>query len=176
MLLPTAVGGSNSFGGFVWQVFFGLSLMTLPAAIGIAILRYRLWDIEVIIRRTLIYGALTTTLLLMYVGSVVVLQRIVQVLTGSTRSTIVTVISTLAIAALFQPLRHRIQKVIDRRFYRRKYDAQQTLHAFSAHLQEQTDLNQLSGDMLNVVQETLQPAHASLWLREPQHDPARSGL
>ncbi len=138
-----------------------------PLSIGIALLRYRLWDIDLIINRTLVYGSLTGLLALVYFGLIIALQSIVHVLTGQVSQTpVVIVASTLAIAALFQPLRHRIQSIIDRRFYRRKYDAAKTIEAFGATLRNEVDLGQLREHMLNVVQETMQPAHVSLWLRE----------
>lgn len=136
----------------------------LPVAAGIAILRYRLYDIDRIINRTLVYGALTVSLALVYVGSVFSLQHLFRTLTGET-SQLVVVATTLAIAALFNPLRRRFQSFIDRRFYRRKYDAQKTLDAFSARLRSETDLAALSGDLVSVAHETMRPAHVSLWLR-----------
>jgi hypothetical protein len=131
---------------------------------GIAILRYRLYEIDIIIDRTLIYGSLTAILAAVYFGGIVVLQRVFVVLT-SEQSTLAVAASTLVIAALFNPLRRRIQSFIDRRFYRRKYDARKTLEAFSAKLRDETDLGTLSDEMVGVVRETMQPAHASLWLR-----------
>src|SRR5688572_28258509 len=134
-----------------------------PIAIGIAILRYRLYEIDIIINRTLVYGSLTATLVALYFVGIVVLQRFFVLLTGQ-QSTLAVVASTLLIAALFTPLRHRIQSFIDRRFYRSKYDARKTLEAFSAQLRDETDLNALSDDLVGVVRETMQPAHVSLWL------------
>jgi hypothetical protein len=136
----------------------------IPVATGIAILRYRLYDIDVVINRTLVYGSLTIMLVALYFGGIVVLQRVFVLLTGQ-QSTLAVVASTLAIAALFNPLRRRVQAFVDRRFYRRKYDAAKTLSSFSSRLREETDLDSLSNDVLGVVRETMQPAHASLWLR-----------
>jgi hypothetical protein len=147
-----------------------LVLAGLPVAVGIAVLRYRLYDIDLIINRTLVYGSLTVMLALIYFGSVATTQAIFRALTGQEEQPqLAVVVSTLAIAALFMPLRHRIQSFIDRLFYRRKYDARRTLEAFSAKLRNETDLDALSEDLVGVVRETMQPAHASLWLHP---DPA----
>ena len=127
-------------------------------------LRYRLYNIDQIINRTLVYGSLTAMLVALYFGGIVVLQRIFVLLTGE-QSTLAVVASTLLIAALFTPLRQRIQSFKDRRFYRRKYDARKTLEAFSAQLRDETDLDALSDDLVGVVRETMQPAHVSLWLK-----------
>ena len=140
------------------------ALLGLPIFTGIAIVRHRLYDIDLIINRTLVYGALTAMLVTAYFGGIVVLQRLFVVLTGE-KSTLAVVASTLVIAALFNRLRRRVQGFIDRRFYRRKYDARKTLEAFSAKLRDETDLDALSDDLVGVVRETMQPAHVSLWLR-----------
>ena len=153
-----------SFGYELWTLLGTLTFAILYVAVGIAILRYRLYDIDVIINRTLVYGSLTATLALVYVGSVVSLQAALRVLTGQ-ESTLAVVASTLAIAALFNPLRRWVQAVVDRRFYRRKYDARKTLESFSAKLREETELETLSGEVVGVVGETMQPEHVSLWLR-----------
>jgi hypothetical protein len=162
--------------GVTWVWWVGLVLTTVgvvssPVAMGIAIFRYRLYQIDLIINRTLVYGSLTTVLAAVYLGGVVLLQYAFRALTGE-GSQLAVVASTLIIAALFIPLRRRIQGFIDRRFYRRKYDARQTLEAFSAKLRNQTDLDALSDDLVGVVRETMQPAHVSLWLRP---DTAPSG-
>jgi hypothetical protein len=141
-----------------------LSYAGVPIAVGFAVLKYRLYDIDVVINRTLVYGSLTATLAALYFGGIVVLQRVFVTLTGQ-QSTLAVVASTLFIAALFNPLRRRIQSFIDRRFYRKKYDAARTLEAFSVKLREETDLEALNDDLVGVVRETMQPAHVSLWLR-----------
>ena len=143
--------------------------LSVPTAIGVAILRYRLYEIDLIVNRTLVYGSLSAMLVALYFGGIVVLQRVFVALTGQ-QSTLAVVVSTLAIAALFNPLRRRVQGFVDRRFYRRKYDARKTLEVFSAQLRDETDLNALSEDLVGVVRETMQPAHVSLWLR-PEASP-----
>src|SRR5215212_9892217 len=149
------------------RVGFALNIAFIPAipiAIGIAILRYRLYDIDILINRTLVYGSLTLMLALVYFGGIVLLQRVFVALT-SEQSTLAVVASTFLIAALFTPLRRRIQSFIDRSFYRRKYDAGKTLEAFSAKLRDETNLESLNNDLVGVVRETMQPAHVSVWLR-----------
>ena len=146
------------------RVFFAVLFPLIPISVGIAILKYRLYEIDLIINRTLVYGSLTAMLLAVYFGGIVVLQRVFVALTGE-KSTLAVVASTLLIAALFNPLRHRIQAFIDRRFYRRKYDARKTLEAFSTKLRDETDLDTLNADLVGMVRETMQPAHVSLWLR-----------
>ena len=149
--------------------------LLLPLTIGFSILQYRLYDINLLINRTLLYGTLTVLLTLINVGLVISLQAFVRLFTGQiSQSSVVIVASTLVIAALFQPLRSRIQRVIDRRFYRSKYDAAKTLEAFSATLRQEVDLDQLREHLITVVQETMQPTFVSLWLRPPEQDRKRS--
>lgn len=154
-------------------VAFGWVFLGLPAAIGIAVLRYRLYDIDVVINRTLVYGALTVSLALVYFGGVVGLQQLLAPVVGESNQLAV-VASTLAVAALFTPLRRRIQSFIDGRFYRSKYDATKTLEAFATKLRDKTDLDSLSDDLLGVVHETVQPKHASMWLRPGRGTGSRS--
>jgi hypothetical protein len=158
------------------QLLFPIIIMFSSAlfylGLGFAILRYRLWDIDAIINRTLVYGTLTILLGLVYVGLIFALQYLLRGIINQ-KNGVAIVVSTLAIAALFQPLRHRIQRAIDRRFYRRKYDAIKTLEAFSATLRNEVELTQLRKHLVAVVQETMQPAHVSLWLRPSEHDRTR---
>ena len=140
------------------------SFTIVPIAVGFAVLRYRLYEIDIIINRALVYGSLTAMLVALYLGGVVLLQRLFVLLTGQ-ESQVAIVASTLAIAALFNPLRMRVQAFVDRRFYRRKYDAAKTLETFSARLRDETDVDALTGEVVGVVRETMQPAHVSLWLR-----------
>jgi hypothetical protein len=150
-----------------------VGLAAIPVAMGIAILRHHLYDIDLLINRTLVYGMLTVGLGLLYWGSVIVLQQVLRPLTQGSELAIIG--STLAIAALFQPARSRIQAAVDRRFYRRKYDATQTLAAFSATLRSEVDLDSLARELLTVVRQTLQPDRASLWLRPPHPGRALAG-
>jgi len=145
-------------------VFMNIALLGLPVFTGIAIVRYRLYDIDILINRTLVYVSLTATLVALYLGGIVLLQRVFVAFTGQ-RSTLAVVASTLLIAALFNPLRRRIQSFIDRRFYRKKYDAAKTLEWFTMKLRDETDLEALRGDLVGVVRETMQPEYVSLWLR-----------
>jgi hypothetical protein len=141
-----------------------LTLGIVPLSLSIAVLRYRLYEIDLLINRTLVYGALTVLLALIYFGGVTLLQGGLRNLIGH-ESTLAVVATTLVIAALFNPLRRRIQSFIDRRFYRRKYDARKILEAFNARLRDETNLNSLSEDLVGVVRSTIQPEHVSLWLR-----------
>ena len=146
------------------QYAAGMSLTAIPIAVGFAVLKYRLYDIDILINRALVYAPLTAMLLALYFGAIVLLQGAFVALTGE-ESTLAVVASTLAIAALFNPFRRGVQSFVDRRFYRRKYDAAKTLEAFSARLRDKTDLEALGGELVGVVRETMQPAHVYLWLR-----------
>jgi hypothetical protein len=160
VVYPSAPRSSVSF-----QLLSNLTVLALgavPAAVGVAILKYRLYDIDRLINRTLVYGLLTALLAVAYLGLVVVLQGLIP---GAGDSDLTIAGSTLAVAALFRPLRARVQDFIDRRFYRRKFDAQRTVESFSSRLREDVDLDHLSADLLNVVGDTMKPVHASLWLR-----------
>ena len=158
--ISLALAGLVPSNALIWTV----PLIGLPIAVGVAILRYRLYDIDLVINRTLVYGSLSALLAATYVICVVALQQVFRLLTGE-ESQLAVVASTLAIAALFGPLRRRVQSFIDRRFYRRRYDAARTLEVFSAKLRDETDLDQLSKELLAVVQDTVQPTSARLWLR-----------
>ncbi len=158
--------------GVVWLEWVSsmlvlVSVVGLPVAVGIAILRYRLYNIDLLLNRTLVYGVLTAVLAAVYFGSIVLFQVLFRTFTGQ-ESQLAVVASTLAIAALFTPFRRRIQSFIDRRFYRRKYDARKTLEAFSAKLRTETDLDALSSDLIEVIRETMQPTSVSLWLESPE--------
>ncbi|MDQ3097686.1 MAG: hypothetical protein M3Q61_05915, partial [Chloroflexota bacterium] len=148
----------------LWQFLWPLSITAIPIAIGIAILRYRLYDIDLLINRTLVYGALTAALAATYFAAVAVLQNALRPLTGGSELAVAG--STLAVVALFAPLRSRIQRVVDRRFSRSRYDAARTLDAFSARLRDEVDLDAVRADLLGAVRETVRPAHAGVWLRE----------
>ena len=156
-----------------FDLLFSVALLSsggVPIAVGFAILRYRLYEIDLLVNRTLVYGTLTATLVLVYLGGVATMQATFRTLTGQDdQSQLAVVASTLAIAALFNPLRKRIQALVDRRFYRQKYDARRTLDEFGARLREETDLDALGEDLVSVARQTMQPAHASLWLKTPDH-------
>jgi uncharacterized membrane protein len=164
-IVADLLGMHRLLGDALWNLLDTATLAALYVAVGIAILRYRLYEIDIIINRTLVYGSLTALLAAVYFGGVTATQAIFGVLTGQEQQPqLAIVISTLVIAALFNPLRRRIQDFIDRRFYRSKYDARKTLESFSAKLRDETDLDTLSDDLVEVVRETMQPAHVSLWL------------
>ena len=167
---PSDLGTQSWWGALLEDVML-LSFSGIPVAIGFAILKYRLYEIDILINRALVYGSLTAMLALVYLGGVATTQAIFRTLTSQeNQPQLAVVISTLAIAALSNPFRHRIQSFIDRRFYRSKYDARKTLEAFSTKLKNETDLEALNNDLVGVVKETMQPAHVSSWLRP---DPAQ---
>jgi hypothetical protein len=170
---PLLTGGKvMNPGTGLFAVFFYLTTgLFPPLSIGVAVLRYRLWDIDILIRRTLVYSTLTVVLTLIYFGSVVLLQGLFQLITSQNQPPVATVISTLTIAALFIPIRRRIQTFIDRRFYRQKYNAERVLAAFSSTLRDEVELEHLTNSILGVARETMQPEHASLWLREVNLQP-----
>jgi hypothetical protein len=176
ILYDTAISEAIGLRWLEWAGYVVViaALVGFPISIGIAIVRYRLYEIDTLINRTLVYGSLTAILVAIYFGAVVLLQRLFVALTGE-KSTLAVVVSTLVIAALFNPLRRRIQGFIDRRFYRSKYDAAKTLEAFSAKLRNETDLDALSDDLVGVVRETMQPSHVSLWLRPDRSSKKSAG-
>jgi len=166
LLLPLLPGnGSSGFGYLIGITAIYLFVAMIPISIAIAILRSHLWDIDILIRRTLVYGVLTALLAFVYLGAVIALQTIFAALTGAARSELVTVLSTLVIAVSFVPLRRRVQSVIDRRFYRRKYDAALTLAAFSNSVRDEVELGRLAEHLTEAVVETLQPESVTLWLK-----------
>ena len=158
------LGGDTPLVLLLFRIGFTLSFLLIPLSVGVAVVSSHLFDIDVLINRTLVYGALTVMLALVYFGGVVGLQRLLSPIVGESNQ-LATVASTLAIAALFNPLRYRVQAFVDRRFYRGKYDARKTLETFSTRLRDETDLDALNTDLLEVVKVTMQPAHVSLWLR-----------
>jgi hypothetical protein len=162
--MPSFIGNTYSQAESFWNLLLPIGMLAFPAAIAIAILRYRLYDIDVIIRRTIQYLLLTGLLVLVYFASVVLLQSLVEKMTGR-QSPIVIVISTLGIAALFNPFRRRIQDFIDQRFYRKKYDAQKALDAFAQSARDETDLDTLTTELVGLVKDTMQPEAVSLWLK-----------
>jgi hypothetical protein len=170
ILYDTAISEAIGLRWLEWAgyVVVVAALVCFPISIGIAIVRYRLYEIDTLINRTLVYGSLTVLLAIVYFGGVTATEAIFRTLTGQQQQPqLAIVVSTLVIAALFNPLRLRIQSFIDRGFYRKKYDAAKTLEAFSAKLRDETDLDALNNELVGVVRETMQPAHASLWLRPP---------
>jgi hypothetical protein len=158
-------------GPFAWTLGF----LSLPISAGVAILKFRLYNIDLIINRTLVYGPLTAMLVTLYVGGVLLLQYAFRALSGG-ESQLAIVASTLLIAALFNPMRRRVQNFIDHLFYRKKYDAAKTLEAFSARLRDETDIEALNSELLSTVQETVQPEHVSLWLRKPERVAEDNGV
>ena len=173
VFLHEFTGADVSNVGIALVTFVVLFFLIFPLSIGTAILRYRLWDIDVVINRTMVYGTLTLVLGGVYVGSVIALQTAFRAVTGEA-SDVAIVISTLGIATLFMPLRRRVQDLIDRRFYRRRYDAERTLAAFADRMRDEVDMDRLTGELVEVVHDTMQPAHASLWLRSGQAAAERS--
>jgi FtsH-binding integral membrane protein len=175
VLLPTVGGVLERIDPkFVGEVFFALAISMIPAAIGVAVLKYRLYDIDRIINRTLVYGLLTALLAGVYAGVVLVLGQLFGGISAEPPSWVVAG-ATLAVAALFQPARRRIQAAVDRRFNRRRYDAAKTIEAFSARLRDELDLDTLSAELLTVVEQSVQPTRASLWLRPSAKGSRRAG-
>ncbi|HLX39116.1 MAG TPA: hypothetical protein VKR42_01220, partial [Ktedonobacteraceae bacterium] len=170
---PSGVNANDLGGQIFGNIVFPIAVLLIPLSIGFSILRYRLYDIDVLINRTLVYGSLTVLLALLYVGLIFASQSLLGAIIKQSNNDVAIVVSTLAIAALFQPLRRRLQAIIDHRFYRRKYDAARTLKQFSATLRDEVDLQQLRESLLAVVEETMQPAHVSLWLRPAQPEAKR---
>jgi hypothetical protein len=172
MIVDDWLGVGDSLPHMAWVAFNNVPLVIMYVAIGLAVVKHRLYDIDVIINRTLVYGSLTAVLAATYQSLVVLLQHLFRVLTGQ-ESQVAAVVTTLLIAALFEPLRRLLQHSVDRRFYRSQYDARRTLEAFSARLRDETDLEELRGDLVGVVRETMQPAHVSLWLK-PADGPSKN--
>jgi hypothetical protein len=153
----------NVIGTWVALTVYQVVWLAVPVSVGASILRYRLYDIDVLINRALVYGSLTASIAIVYIGAVIGLQALVQVITGH-HSDLTIAVATLAVAALFNPWRHRLQRFVDRRFYRRKYDASRTLAAFSAQIRDEVDLDRLSRNLLGAVEQTVQPANIAIWL------------
>ncbi len=170
---PTLVQFGSPY-TFAIQTGISISWLLIPLSIGVAILRHRLWDIDIIINRTLVYGVLTATLALVYFGGVALFQGLLRALTGQesqlAQSQLAVVAATLAVAGLFGPLRRRVQALIDRRFYRSKYDAAKTLEVFGAKVRDEVDLQKLTGELVAAIDQTVQPVHVSLWLRPPERE------
>jgi hypothetical protein len=172
MIVDDWLGVGDSLPHMAWVALNNVPLVIMYVAIGLAVVKHRLYDIDVIINRTLVYGSLTVVLAATYEGVVVLLQHLFRLLTGQ-ESQVAAVVTTLLLAALFEPLRRLLQHSVDRRFYRSQYDARRTLEAFSARLRDETDLEELRGDLVGVVRETMQPAHVSLWLK-PADGPSKN--
>lgn len=170
LLIFPSLSVSSSFYFLISTYVYPLGLLLIPLSLGVAVLRYRLWDIDTIINKALVYGGLSLLLAVAYLGLILGLESLLGAIMGQSAQPVVIVISTLAIAALFQPLRHRLQHIIDHRFYRQKYDAARMVAAFSATLQNEVDLSQLSEQLVAVIRETMQPASISLWLRTPSQE------
>lgn len=174
IILFGSLSQSGSLYDLIGHPLFTFASLAIPICVTIAILRYRLWDIDVIINKALVYGSLTLLLTALYAGLIIGMESLTQIIAGrNANEPVALVISTLAIAALFQPARRRIQRTIDRRFYRRKYNADKTLASFGAMVRNEVDLNRLCEQLIAVVDETMQSTHISLWLRHPQHSTAQ---